>query len=293
MLSTLKKHEKLIGKLLIGAALATFLVSLTFFGIDLVWPGVLPERLVPRSLLATITPGIIMLLLYELYILVLSTRGTFIGFIHVQFEIISLIILRDLFKKLDELSHGVTPHLLTELTVVAIGSIVLYFFVEILERIRHNLSFAAYEEKELARLTWTQRGKRGLRILLGTYFFFLVLAEGIGWLAGIPGTGFDTRFLTLVFGGLIVYNVLMLFAVLLISNSYETLFEHSALVLASSVVLVSLRLDPVVAIPLIVGALLFVIATLMLHGFARGASIRSLMKVAVKTKGKPKDLTQA
>jgi hypothetical protein len=224
-----------------------------------------------------------MLLLYELYSLVASTRGSFIGFIHAQFEIISLIILRDLFKKLDELSYSYDEKLLYELAIVAVGSIVLYFFVEVLERIRHNLDFAAYEERQIQKRDWVRIGKHVIRVTLAAYFFGLVVFEGVGWLIGLEGTGFGDRFISLVFGGLIVYNVLMLFAVLLVSSSYETLFEHSALVLASSVVLVAIPREPAIAIPLIVCALLFVIATLLLHGFARGSSIRSLMKVAVKT----------
>lgn len=123
----------------------------------------------------------------------------------------------------------------------------------------------------------------------GLFIFFtgLVAYEAVGWLVGVPSAGFNAAFLELTFSALIVFNVVLLFLTLFSTEGYETLFEHSALVLASLTVLIAISKDPIIAVPLIIAALLFVIVTLLLHGFARGRPITGQMKTLKSTrKGK-------
>src|SRR3990167_2167444 len=64
---------------------------------------------------------------------------SFVSFVHREFEIISLIVLRDVFKQLDNLSVHVTNELLLDLVVISVGSLILYFLVEVLERIKQQI----------------------------------------------------------------------------------------------------------------------------------------------------------
>lgn len=138
MMSWVINHEKFVKHALLTVALVVFLLAVAAYLSTRVFDIVmLPERFVPDSLLAALTPAISVLLVYELLLLTTSVTGPFVVFIRRQFEIISLIVLRDLFKIMDGLAVTETPppDLLIELAVVAIGSIILYFFVEVLERI--------------------------------------------------------------------------------------------------------------------------------------------------------------
>jgi hypothetical protein len=271
LLDFLKKYEPVITHFLLAMAFLVFLCNVSIYLIDLAFPDILPKSITPASIFSTITPAISVVLLYELFVLTLSAGGSFINFIHREFEIISLIVLRDVFKKLDGLSTGVSSELLAELAIVAFGSLILYFFVEILERIASNVKVTT-KLNPTRSSRWLGSIKTVLISILLFYFLFMTGYEIIGMISGYAGFGFDKIFLEYIFKGLVLFNIAMLFVVLIVEHTYEILFEHSALILASSVVLISLSEKPIIAVPMVITALLFVIATLLLHGFARGES---------------------
>lgn len=277
------KHEKVITLWLLWLAFGVFIIALINLGIGTLLPGFLPKQFVPNSLFAAITPAISVLLVYELLLLTLGTRGSFVSFIHREFEIISLIVLRDVFKQLDNLSLGVTPQLLNDLTFVAVGSLVLYLLVEVLERVNQQIVSGKLDQAHVSQNKVINFLSHIVETILLIYFVAIVFYEGIGWLLGTPGLGFSTQFLELVFMALITYNIINLFMILIVSHTYETLFEHSALVLASSIVFITLSEPPHIAVPMVIGALTFVVLTLFLHGFARGETLSwSLSKIKRK-----------
>lgn len=276
-------REKQITKYLLWSAFVVFVLSMISYGVNTFFATPLPERFVPTSLFAAITPAISVLLVYELFALTLGTRGSFVSFIHREFEIISLIVLRDVFKQLDNLSAHVTNQLLLELVIVAVGSLVLYFLVEVLERIKQQIVSGKLEQAHFSESKVMRAIDHVVEAGLLLYFVAIVIYEGVGWILGIQGLGFSTQFLELVFAGLVVYNIVNLFMVLIVSHTYETLFEHSALVLASSIVFITLSEPPYISVPMVIGALSFVVITLFLHGFTRGESLSwSLSKINKK-----------
>lgn len=291
MMNWIVAHQKGIKHALLLTALLTFLLAVVSYSISRLFaPGFIPEQFIPSSLLGAITPAISVLLVYELLLLTLSVKGPFVIFIRRQFEVISLIVLRDLFKKMDELAVTdiIPAHLLVELAVVGVGSILLYFFVEVLERIESNFIKGALKEELPTKNSWLHSTKGWFEAGLFVFFTVIVAYEAVGWLAGVPGTGFNQAFLELTFSGLIIFNVTLLFLTLLATEGYEILFEHSALIVASLTVLIAISKDTLVAIPLIIAALLFVIVTLMLHGFARGRSISGQLKLLRSRDGSTK-----
>lgn len=270
---------------LLYGALVTFMLSLLLFFLGRLLPDIpIPQRFVPDSLLQTITPPLSIILIYELLLLTLATTGSFVTFVVRQFEIVSLIIVRDLFKRLDALSAGFETHLLIEIAVVAFGGVLLYFMIEVLERIEAHFTLGDLKEELPAGNTHKQRQfKNFIELGLMMYFLTLVAIEGVGFIIGIPGMGYNDSFIRLVFSGLIVFSIFLLLLVMIVQRSYEVLFEHTALVLAAVVVLIALEGEMIIAIPMIISALLFVILTLLLHGFARGKSIRQMTNIFEKS----------
>lgn len=264
------RHEKIITRWLLWTALVTFLLALASIATDNLIPNLIPDRFVPASIFGAITPAISVLLVYELFVLTLGTRGSFVSFIHREFEVISLIVLRDVFKQMDALASDASSTILTQLIIIAVGSLVLYFLVEVLERVSRQIVKDKLEKEAETKKKSLRWLTHIVETLLLAYFLLVVAYEGIGWLLGIPNLSFSTQFLELIFIGLVIYNIISLFRVLLVSNTYETLFEHSALVIASSVVFITLSEPPIIAVPMVIGALAFVVVTLFLHGFARG-----------------------
>jgi len=272
-----------IQQTIIIIALASFFISIAIYFASFQNLINLPERFTPATFLSCLAVPLSILLVYELFLLVKATAGSFIGFVIVQFEVISLILLRDLFKRIDELQQDYSLTVITDISIVAVGGIILYFLIEVLERIsKHFVEGELKEEipgKEGKRL---RQFKMFLELFLLLFLIVVVIYEVIGYFIGIGNTGLNTNFVQIIFSGLIVYSIAQLLLVLIVNTRYETLFEHSAMVLASVVVLASLESPTYVRVPLVIGSLLFVIATLFLHGFARGKRFGSMLEEVQK-----------
>lgn len=273
----LHKHSHILSRRLLWAILVIFIASVALYFLDTAFSLPLPDRFVPNSFLGTIIPPLSMLLIYELLALVLATGGSFVVFVQREFEIVSLILLRDLFKKLDDFQAGYQTDALVEIGIVAFGCILLYFFIEVVERISvHFVSGDLKEELPGNSKKQLRQFKDALEIGLIVSFVAILIYELASYVFGWQGSGLGTRFIELVFSALIIYCIALLLLVLVVNNRYEVLFEHSALILASVVVLIGLEAPVLIQIPLILASSMFVIATLFLHGFARGRSLRSM-----------------
>lgn len=276
----ISNRSDLIRKLLLFLAIGVFAAGLLAYMLSAAWPGLpLPARFVPQTLLGTLLPPFSIILVYELFLLVLSATGSVVTFVRHLFEVVSLILLRDLFKRLDELSASFNSGLLTEIAVVAVGAVALYALIEVLQRLeRHFIGGELAEEIPGHEGRQQRVFKDVLELLLLVFFLGLTLYEGLGWLLGWPGTGFNDVFINLAFSGVIIYSVFLLLLVLTTIESYETLFEHSALVLTAVIALVAFEAPIMVQVGMLLASLLFVIVVMLLHGFARGKSLRYLFQ---------------
>ncbi|MBC7546683.1 hypothetical protein H7171_02960 [Candidatus Saccharibacteria bacterium] len=280
ILAKINGQRSKIKLVMLGISLAVFLIGVALYLGSLAFNELpVSARFVPNSVLMAITPALSVLLVYELFVLILSVQDTLVTFIRHLFEVVSLIVIRDMFKSLEQLSSNPDTRLYIEFGVIAIGSLVVYFLVEVLERIENNFISMSLEikdsPKKSALLAYV---KNYLELLLILAFLGLSLYQGIAWLAGVHGTGYNTAFLNIAFSGVIFFNFILLFLSLFATDNYETLFEYSSLVLASAIVLIALPKNPLIYVPLIISALLFVIITMLMHGFARGQSLGSLFR---------------
>lgn len=280
VLARINGQRSKIKLVMLAISLAVFLIGVTLYLGSLAFDGLpVSARFLPNSVLMAITPALSVLLVYELFVLILSVQDTLVTFIRHLFEVVSLIVIRDMFKSLEQLSSSPDTRLFIEFGVIATGSLVVYFLVEVLERIENNFISMSLEIKDSpkknALLAYV---KNYLELLLLLAFLGLSLYQGIAWLAGVYGTGYNTAFLNIAFSGVIFFNFILLFLSLFATDNYETLFEYSSLVLASAIVLIALPKNPLIYVPLIISALLFVIITMLMHGFARGQSLGSLFR---------------
>lgn len=280
LLLHINTQQRYFKRVLLIAALLVFVAGLILLLIDKTLPDVaLPAQFVPSSILSALIPALSLILVYELLLLVFSVQGPLVPFIRHMFEVVSLIVLRDLFKKLDQLAYDATAQLYIEFGVIVVGSLLIYFLVEVLHRVENNFVGTELKEKELPKSNVTLISSKDiLELVLLTAFLGLVAYEAVAWSMGVPDTGFNNTFLNLTFSGIIVFNFLLLFISLLATDTYETLFEYSALLLSSATVLIAIPMEPLVGVPLIIAALLFVLVTLFLHGFARGQRLGAMFK---------------
>lgn len=281
-MQSLLHHSRRLGTLVERysdiAQRALLLVAAIVFGLALVlyvcnWLGALPtalQRFAPASILGVLTPALTVVLMYEMMLLALALRHSLVRFTQVLFEVVSLVILRELFKRLDHLvlAGPLVPAELLELMIVMAGSLALYFLIEVLERVQRRYSRRVdFEPRRLVAVK--QVLSAGATVGLSG----LILLNTVGWLLGWPSAGFDMDFLRVVFSLLVLVSAALLLASILFVHTYETVFEYSALTLSAVVCLLALGLPPVTKVMLVTIAAVFSIGTLSLHGFARGDSL--------------------
>lgn len=245
-----------------------FAIELGLFFAHQINLNFIPERFVPKNFLDTINAPLTLILVYEIYLLVASTSHSIIEFISKQFEVITLIILRSVFKDLSHLSTYPDITLATPLVwtigISLVGSLFLYFLIEVFQRFQQQFST---RELSLEPQGLTE-AKQQSTILLSVFVLAVTLYYGTIWIMG-TGTGFEINYFKQIFSLLIIFDVVLLILSMHYFNSFELLFEYSALILASVLVLIAIPLAVPAKLVLVSSALIFCIGTVRLHSFVR------------------------
>lgn len=259
-------------------ALIAFIGGVGLFGIDHFWGNALiSDRLVPDTLFGALGPPLMILLFYELLSLAQSFSHSLIECVRRQFEVLSLILLRDVFKDIDLLVSGsqYSVRLLTDIAIIAFGSVGLYFVIELLERLQKRY------DKMTAHVISAgyTRAKNALSALAVITITVIASVFVLRWLLVPNSTGLDAQYFAVSLSCIALFSALLLFISIIYVKGYESLFENSALVLASLVSILSLNFDPSVRVLALILSAVFVVTTLLLHGFARGkTSIANIVK---------------
>ena len=230
------------------------------------WRGVLPDRLVPDSLFTILIAPFSVLLLYELTLLAQSIAKTIAIFTRLQFEVVSLILVRECFKKLEEIRlDGVAWSTLLEPLILISGGLALYFIIELIER-----SQVRYDRNSKPDPAVLRRWKYRIARLCGIGIGLFAVYETVSWLCGGRPVWLGSAFIAEAFVVLIAGNVVQLIVSAAYTHAYEPLFEYSVLILASVMTMVVLLQPAALKVPIVVCMALFALATLYLHGYARG-----------------------
>lgn len=257
----------IIIKALLFLAIVVFAVILIIYGLNTAGINLpLSDKLIPDSLLATIIPPLTVITVYELVRLAVSIKGSLVEFIRTLFQVVSVIIVSDLLKTMAKLSiNNLELSKLSGPGMLLAASVLLYFFIEVLERREHRVpknnqfSITPYLTPYRKFFAW------GLLLYVVSFSAYTAIAIISGW----PHPQYLTEFLRLILTGFVIANVFILLIALFYVKTYETLFEFFALVLASIMVFFALPLPTLPKIAILFAALFFSIATLSLHGFSR------------------------
>lgn len=266
------RNGAILKKWLVWLAILVFLaeVTVTFFQQPLFGlTGAVPGEALTKFLSAFYHP-LTVILVYEVLLLILSFEESIVDFLQKQFEIVSLVILRDVFKHVAELPAAFAAGTFASPAVrdVAwgmLGSLSIYFLVEVFQRMERR--YATDElEKEPAGL---KRTKRGLSVILSLVFLGVIAYQGVQWLADPVTATFQASYFQQVFTVLVVADIFLLLLALLYLQSYSLIFEYSAFVLSSVLLLIGLALSTPYQVILSLVALLFSQSVLVLHWYTR------------------------
>jgi hypothetical protein len=238
--------------------------------------------LVGSTWLAAIYTPFACVLIYEVLLLILAIPESTTRALALQFQIVSLIIIRNSFKDLaalDDLSDLLTqPDAQLILAIDMGGGVVLFGLVALFYLIasRRSTYQASLRAPTPALIRFIER-KKAIALLLTMVFAVLVL-QTIGllvWDAWITlfGQGEGPRGLVSpttplfqsLFTILILADVLLLVLSLRLSDAYQHLFRGAGFVITTIVLRIALSADRPLQVGLAIGAVMFGIAVLAIY----------------------------
>jgi len=260
---TLKRRFELV---VIYLAIVGFLVHLLLIFLHrqgAVFVDVPTGRLLEDPISAIYTP-FSFILIFEVYQLIYHLPRSFTTSIATQYEIISLIVIRRIFKDISNLElQGFWSHKYDRLFVGdMIGFVFLFLFIYFFHRLRSKKPRFP-DPPGLERFI---RFKKGVSVLLLPLLVGLALYSFGGWLlelrdfsAGdIPKlTDINNIFYDEFFTALILVDVLILLVSLLYTEHYSQLIRNAGFIISTVMIRLSFSAEGLINIALIVGGVFF------------------------------------
>jgi len=224
-----KSAEQQVRKFGLTAAIVGFAIHLTLwflYQIDAINLGNASSDLVDSPLDALYTPFSI-LLAYEVYQLIRAIPESFSTAVGKQFEIVTLLVVRDIFKRLSEIEFSGDWAVDSELKLIVLECLtfITLFTTSLIYRANsHTESKVDFQDSEL--MNFVQNKQKIAVVLLATYLI-VAMSSFSNWIVSVSeGDGSVTReiFFLDFFTILILADIL----ILLISYGYSTDFTNLA-----------------------------------------------------------------
>jgi len=254
------KNSRLIGTLIV----LSFVLSMGFIFLKV--HGLLPMAFLPMvsdNYFEALEVAFVLLLFFEVQSLVMVLPKSFAGSMVKQFEILSLILLRQAFKEFKYIEEPLDfynisdniYHMLSD----AFGALIIFAGILLIKKLQKH---RAYTENEHDKNRFIAI-KKVLSLLL--IFIFLYLAfESLLWFLGHKETtDFFGRFYTV----LIFADVFIVLVSLRYSFSYIVLFRNSGLAFAT--VMIRIALTSPVFVDAILGVIAIIFAVILTYVYGR------------------------
>ena len=253
-----RTNEKL-RHLCIQAAILGFLLHLLLcllYQLDLISFSQQTGELFDSYLDALYTPFSIFLA-YEVYELIRTIPDSFTNSIGKQFEIITLLVVRDILKRLSDIDASVTSTIDGSITILAVeclAFLILFGTALLFYRAQRETNLISNESDELGRFILQ---KKQLAILLFAVYILTAIYSLSIWSYGVfEGDGSTNR--TIFF--LDFFTVLIMADILILLVSYQYITEFTYLARNTGFILSTVILRVAIASPGMSGAILFILA---------------------------------
>jgi len=253
------------GQRLVGTALVvTFIVALV--SIELNRRSLLPaflSEISPVSHFAAIELAFALLLVMEIVGLVLGLSGSVSDSLGKQFEIFSLILLREsfkLFSQFEEPLHWESiAHLLPEIAAEAVGGLLIFVIIGFYYHAQRHRPITDVEDDRKAFI----RIKKILALGLLLVFLSIGINDLYRWAVGLPVIPFFDSFFTV----LIFSDILIVLISLRYSSTYLVAFRNSGYAIATVFVRLALIAPPYIDVAMGIGATLFVLGLSVAYNY--------------------------
>lgn len=253
------KANETLRQLCIQTAILGFLAHLLlclFYQLDLLNFSVQTSGLFDSYLDALYTPFSIFLA-YEVYELIRTIPDSFTNSIGKQFEIITLLVVRDILKRLSDIDASVTSTVDDSITVLAVECLafmILFSTALLFSRAHREATSISNDSEELDKFI---SQKKQLAVLLFIVYILTAIYSLSTWSYGVfEGDGSTNR--TIFF--LDFFTVLIMADILILLVSYQYITEFAYLARNTGFILSTVILRVAIASPGMSGAILFILA---------------------------------
>ena len=196
-------------------------------------------------------------LAYEVYELIRTIPESFTNSIGKQFEIITLLVVRDILKRLSDIDASVTSTIDDSITILAIeclAFLILFGTALLFSRAHRETTPVSNDREELEK--FISQKKQLAVLLLGVYILTAIYSLST-WSYGVfEGDGSTNR--TIFF--LDFFTVLIMADILILLASYQYITEFAYLARNTGFILSTVILRVAIASPGMSGAILFILA---------------------------------
>jgi len=269
--NTREKVEKII----LNVALASFFIHLVLIYL-LQWEvftlSVTPELL--ENPISSVYTPFSFILIYEVYLLIYYLPKSFTTYIIKQYEIITLIIIRKLFKDLSALElssdwFDIKGDL--QFTYDITASLVLFYLIYLFQQ--QSRKKLANNENVQTQVQNFILKKKMIAVILLPLFFGIAVYTLTNWTYGIwsaneqlPGfESINDLFFDQFFTILILVDVLLLLVSFFYTDQFHKIIRNSGFVISTILIRMSFGVDGLISTVLIVTAVLFGLAIITIH----------------------------
>ena len=196
-------------------------------------------------------------LAYEVYELIRTIPKSFTNSIGKQFEIITLLVVRDILKRLSDIDATVSSSVddsITTLAIECIAFIVLFCTALFFNNAQRETSLNASENEDLD--NFISRKKQLAILLLGVYILIAIYSLSTWSYSLFQGDGTTNRMIFF----LDFFTVLIMADILILLVSYQYITDFSHLARNTGFILSTVILRVAIASPGTSGAILFILA---------------------------------
>ncbi|SCX90082.1 hypothetical protein [Desulfoluna spongiiphila] len=250
--------HRLAGSLLVG----TFLVCLMSveLGRVVTLPGAL-AHLVPKNHLASIGIALTLLLVIEVMGLVFSMVHSVSTSVGRQLEILSLILLRNVFKEISHhnpLSWETLGPGIPGIVAAVSGALIVFGILSLYYRVKKHATLGDHEEDRQSFIA----AKKCIALALLTAFHLIAFRSLFGYATGTPAPpAFET-----VYTLLVLSNIFIVLLSLRHGHNYRVAFRNSGFAVVTVLILIALVAPPLWSAGIGTFAALFALATFWVFG---------------------------
>jgi len=279
-----EQTKKRIEKFILYVALIGFLVHLLliFFSNYNIFGFQFDSELFKNPISAIYTP-FSFILVYEVYLLIYYLPKSFTTYITKQYEIITLIIIRKLFKDLSNLeltSNWFEIKSDLQFTYDILASIILFYLIYQFQK--QGMRKLTQQNSNRAKIERFINQKKVTALLLVPIFFLMAIITFSGWLTSISSTAeilpsFETvnnLFFDEFFTVLILVDVVLLLLSFFYTDKFHKIIRNSGFVVSTILIRLSFSVSGLVSTVLVVSAVLFGLAIIIIHNMYENNSSR-------------------